>query len=107
MRFTIILLITLVSSAVFAQNKSGGSGRYQVLQLSNMRRDQVMIDTQTGKIWHSTCLVSSGDECAYEAWLMDEVEGVTKSRAELYKAADKREKLIKEVQQLKETESKK
>ena len=35
-------------------------GRYQLLELSNMRRDRFMVDTKTGRVWNIVCGDSQG-----------------------------------------------
>jgi hypothetical protein len=98
MKAILISLIVLMALPAAAQ-KASKDGRFQVLQISNMRRDQILIDTQTGKMWHYTCLVrdsSDASECASSAWMADEIEGITKSKKDIYKEAMELERIIKE-----------
>jgi hypothetical protein len=37
------------------QNPEKEVGRYQLLQLGSMRRDQFMVDTKTGRVWTIVC----------------------------------------------------
>lgn len=91
----LVLLSLVVITPAFAQEKTNG-GRYQLIQLSNMRRDQYMLDTHTGKIWSKVCLVGAGSngECDKTAWLADSVENVTAPRAKIYQEAESLEKFI-------------
>lgn len=68
------LLLLVLTTPVHAQEKTSG-GRFQLIQLSNMRRDQYMLDTQTGKIWSKVCLVTHAGNCEKDAWLAESVEG--------------------------------
>lgn len=79
-----IILAILVSLPAYAQSDEGpkntktSGGRFQLIQLSNMRRDQYMIDTQTGKLWAPSCEAANAkDECIYHAWLIQDVQDVT------------------------------
>lgn len=84
----IIILISLISCFSFAGQKSEG-GRFQILQISDMRRDQYMIDTQTGNLWSSTCISKENNECAYGAFMKVDVEDINiKKSAILKKASD-------------------
>lgn len=76
----------------FADDKNTGTstdGRFQLVQLSNMRRDQFLLDTKTGKVWNNQCIVAgpnSGD-CNYAVFLLMDVEGITGSVREIFKKA--------------------
>lgn len=54
-----------------------------MIQLSDMRSDQFLLDTQTGKVWQRRCIQQRGDECTSTAWMIDDVEGITISYKEL------------------------
>lgn len=63
-----LALIGLVTLPVFHANAqpvpsgtslASGSGRFVYGQVSNFRRDQFMLDTQTGKLWQLQCLTPS------------------------------------------------
>lgn len=62
-----------------AQGASSGSkhgsatwgGRYQLIQLSEFRRDQYLLDTDTGRVWVMVCAKSTKDGC--ESTVFDEV----------------------------------
>lgn len=55
------ILILLALTAMPALAESNSAGRYQLMQLGTMRRDQYLLDTQTGRIWQSTCYYSKSD----------------------------------------------
>ncbi len=97
MRLVVILLACLISVSAAAQEKTSG-GRFQLIQLSNMRRDQYMIDTQTGKVWAKVCTAPIGDDCDASAWTLNDVEGITASRIQIQKTAEA-------VQRLQESEA--
>lgn len=83
-RFFFVLLISLsfssyesYAAAVHAGTKSG---RFQIIQLSEMRRDQYLIDTETGQIWSHVCAhKDASGECDFLYWSKDTVEGVNVS----------------------------
>jgi hypothetical protein len=41
---------------------SATGGRYVFGQISESRRDQYMLDTQTGRLWVQTCIASSKED---------------------------------------------
>lgn len=87
---TLPIFLFLVSSIAFAGKSNtgtSGGGRFQIIQLSDMRRDQYLLDTQTGKIWSKTCAISGAvpPDCELEAWMQDNVVGVNISEADFYK----------------------
>lgn len=46
-------------------------GRYQLLQMGSMRRDQFLLDSQDGKVWQKVCAYSSNNaigNCDIEAF---------------------------------------
>jgi len=73
----LILIMLLFSPTSFgaAKNTSTVAGRYQLIQLSDMRRDQFLLDTQTGKIWSRTCAVSTDADCSISYWSEELVAG--------------------------------
>lgn len=98
---TLFLILGLYSSAALAEQKNvttGGNGRYQLIQLSSMRRDQYLLDTQTGKLRSMTCAVPdpSGEpgSCKYTVWTIEDVEGITVSSEEIEKRVERVQKLI-------------
>lgn len=105
MRIGVIALATLTSTIAFAgpAPKSAGSkdGRFQIVQISNFRRDQFLIDTHTGKLWRYTCLVPEENECGKAAWMAEEIEGITKSKSDLFKDAIALERFMKEQKETK------
>lgn len=90
MKLVIVLLI-LVSVTALSDEKPFNvhttGGRFQLIQLSSMRRDQYLIDTQTGQVWSSTCLIPDGPSpaCGYTAWMKEDIEGITLSNQQIMK----------------------
>ena len=90
MKKLIILSVLISSVACFADEKNVASspgGRFQLIQLSNFRRDQFLIDTKTGKIWNKQCLVSTSEDCEYSAFMSMDVEDITVPAKEILKRA--------------------
>lgn len=56
-------------------------GRFQLIQLSEMRRDQFLLDTATGKIWNKVCIRFESGECKSGGWSLEAIEGITLSPA--------------------------
>ena len=74
---------------------SPNPSRFELIQLGNMRRDQYLLDKQTGQLWQPTCMVSgkdSGIDCKYSAWMKQDVEEITMSRNDIYSWSDELEK---------------
>lgn len=76
MKFAIVVVLLLIqSTALFAKESTAG-GRFQLIQLNEMRRDQFLLDTQTGDIWRGVCAdVKEGGECIGHYWQREDVEG--------------------------------
>lgn len=51
----IIISQQYILSNVLQKNGKSEIGRYHFSQLSTMRRDQFMLDTETGRIWMRVC----------------------------------------------------
>lgn len=86
------LILVLLLAPAFSHAKSTEGGRFQLIQLSQMRADQFLLDTQTGKIWQRVCLKSEGEQCQLEVWKIQVVEYVNADKAalkSLYDAARK------------------
>ena len=86
-----LILCLLLSSASFAQKKSNtgtANGRFQLVQLSDMRRDQFIIDTQTGKIWRQICAVGGGMDCEMAYWGQEDILDINITPAEMIKKID-------------------
>ncbi len=66
-------------------NVHTSDGRYQLIQLSQMRADQFLLDTQTGKIWQRQCQIAgpTSSDCLLEAWTLNNVEGITIQKSQL------------------------
>lgn len=61
-------------------------GRYQIVQLGTMRRDQFLLDTVTGSLWSRTCWVSSkkdSSSCGMDVWESELIEGLPWTREQL------------------------
>jgi len=84
------LLFSITSEAQLSMH----SGRFQLVQLSNFRRDQFMIDTQTGKVWSNGCLATDGDNCQYGAFTAMDVEGITLPLKAMMEKSSKIQKMI-------------
>ncbi len=83
---TLVLALSLMAAGAPPANE----GRFQLLQLGTMRRDQYLLDSHTGKIWARVCMRSASQEagdCAYQAWLVEDIEGITASMADIRKTA--------------------
>ena len=53
----ILFCALLFSASAVADAKLATiNGRYVFAQISNMRRDQYLLDTQTGKLWRVVCI---------------------------------------------------
>lgn len=91
-------LIVPVLASAKASNASSVGGRYQVVQLSDMRSDQVLIDSQTGQTWHHECYVkgsdSSASACEYLVWVKDDAQDINKSYKQLLQTAAGIKKLM-------------
>jgi len=96
---TLFIFTLIFASTSFAQkntNVSTSGGRFQLIQLSDFRRDQFLLDTQTGKIWKKVCTIPEGNECELGAWMQDDVIGITITEAEYYKKVREVRKMIEE-----------
>ena len=78
MKYLIISAVILsVAFSASAQSKNS-DGRFQLVQLGSMRRDQFLLDTHTGKIWRSVCYLPSdtSDDCSVDAWDPADIIGI-------------------------------
>lgn len=56
------------------------TNRFELVQLGSMRRDQFLLDKQTGQIWRPTCMAGAkGADCDYAAWMKQDVQDVNAS----------------------------
>jgi hypothetical protein len=80
----------LISSLVYAGKSNTGtnSGRFQLIQLSDMRRDQYLLDTQTGKLWTNVCYLKEGDDCEISAWSPEDIIDINANRKDLKALVD-------------------
>lgn len=106
MKNIVLTLSILISPYTLAASKTPSStsgGRFQLLQLSDMRRDQYLVDTQTGKMWRQSCYINGADasECAYSAWTLVDIETISASRNEINATAAALEKIMKEAKEQK------
>jgi hypothetical protein len=94
MKETLLILFMLIIESVACAggtNSSGNtnsSGRFQVVQLSQMRKDQILIDTQTGKMWKYTCFKTSADGCSVEAWAPEMIIDINTSYEKVFKLSE-------------------
>jgi hypothetical protein len=94
-----IILLTscgLPTWAFAAQGNRTPSGRFQLIQLSDMRRDQFLLDSQTGKVWQRVCMSEgpTANDCGTDAWTPMDVEGITINHNALYKKAQQNQQYI-------------
>lgn len=81
--FLYFVLVSIASTA-FGAGKKSENGRFQIVQISDMRRDQYLIDSQTGTLWTSVCVSRQGEECVYSAFTKVDVEGINVSYKEIF-----------------------
>lgn len=80
---TLILIVgaLFLLGASSVHNDGGNdSGRFKLMQLSDFRSDQYMLDTHTGKIWRAICVISTGTDgtgCGYLVWREMDVENIS------------------------------
>lgn len=92
MRALLFLLTILIAAQSMGQSKGTVGGRFQLIQLSEFRRDQFLVDTQTGKLWQKVCVIVDGEKCIGEHFELKAIEGITADRATL-------RKIIKEIEE--------
>ena len=69
---------------LIAEEPSSNLGRYKLLQLGTMRRDQFLLDTATGRMWTNVCPVpGKGLDCKYSYWSEEDVSGLNKKVSEI------------------------
>ncbi|MGZ3770049.1 MAG: hypothetical protein ACXVCP_00445 [Bdellovibrio sp.] len=104
---SLIIAILLMPSLLYAKQANVGTqnGRFQLIQLSEMRRDQFMIDTQTGKIWSKSCAIGEGADCDMSAWMPDNVVGVNISESEYFKKVREVKKYIEDQKKLQNSQA--
>lgn len=76
MKYSMISLIFLISSIAWAAPpQATGSyprgsigGRFQIVQISDNRRDQFLIDTETGRMWTKVCSDNRAVDCNVWMW---------------------------------------
>ncbi len=83
--FWLFLIISalLCSNPSFAKNLKAGestsNGRFQVLQLSEFRKDQILIDSQTGNLWRYSC--ANGETNCF--WAKEAIEDMNFSAQQI------------------------
>lgn len=78
MRLLFVVFALLLSENAYSQARTT-EGRFQLIQLSSARRDQYLLDTQTGRMWSPTCFNSQGEQCVVMAWVEEKVAGLNTS----------------------------
>lgn len=84
MKIWIIIISVLISSLAFADepvkvkppaNKSltAENGRYVYGQISELRRDQYMLDTKTGRLWNLNVIVKGIGEDRKESYVLSPI----------------------------------
>lgn len=94
-KFTNIIILAAIffSSEIFAaakNNQTSFNGRYQLVQLSDFRRDQFLLDTQTGQLWSKSCEVPGDDksECKYSIWIQEDIVGINATLNDVIKRTE-------------------
>lgn len=90
-----ILLFISISAYAKNENTSTFGGRFQLIQLSDARRDQYLLDTQTGKMWNPSCFVGGPTDCVYSAWTPVDVQGISASLSEMRQRVKEAEEAVK------------
>lgn len=94
MHHHLVCLFALLSfsagAATLQLNQS--QGRFQIIQVSDMRADQYLLDSQTGRVWRMVCgsyeaATTNSDgaaterKCAGHMWQEEHVEHLPASKA--------------------------
>lgn len=93
---TLLTALLFVSSMAFAGDRAPASaapsprgtsgGRYQLVQISEYRRDQYLLDTQTGRLWGKVCGKNDEKgECAFYYWSEEITVGLSMPVKAFYK----------------------
>jgi hypothetical protein len=84
----LLLVPTIAASEQPPNTKTPSNGRYQLVQLSEFRRDRFLIDTQTGRMWMASCEVPGEGQvdCKYQAWFEEDVVGLNTTLAKVTSA---------------------
>lgn len=80
------IFLSSVSNGAEPAKATPSSGRFQLVQLSSMRSDQYLLDTQTGKMWSRECwgeLSANNSQCSFAPWIEESIEGITASLKEI------------------------
>lgn len=91
MKLIMVIAIILVSGCTNRSDSNPKSekseiGRYQLVQLGSFRRDQYLLDTQTGKLWTSECWIpgKTPPDCRLNVWNESLVYGLTHSPEQIH-----------------------
>lgn len=81
MKKLFFIIVLILGSSAFA-----GDGRFQFIVNPQYRSESMLLDTQTGKLWQRTCIVSAktdGGECQYSAWYPQDIVDITVTKKEI------------------------
>ncbi len=89
------LLLFILCGSAYAEsprNTKSEAGKFQLIQLSESRFDQYLLDSQTGRMWQSSCEVT-GDgsgpaSCKYLVWLPVDLLGINATEGQILKKID-------------------
>lgn len=91
--FCLGFLGLLLSINCYAKNSDG---RFELVQLGEMRADQFLLDTKTGRVWKRLCLIPGGTTgCHTEYWAQQDVAGITANEHQILKRAAAEEAALK------------
>jgi hypothetical protein len=103
MSLIILALVLFVSCEKLKQNSDAQVAvkpklKFELVQLGSMRRDQFLLDKETGQLWRITCIAGAGQggDCKYSAWMKEDVEGINTTSENINSFGDQVEKSLKE-----------
>ena len=74
---TLIAVLLLAKPCLSPASHSGiDAGRFRVVQISEFRRDQFLIDTETGRLWARVCTNGDPNAEGYCYWKPEDVLGI-------------------------------
>lgn len=84
MKSIIILILLTISTVALSKDKiKKNEGRFQILTVLDTMKTTYMIDTDSGKIWRPTCIYNKKQECIYEYWELQQIEGITQTSKQI------------------------
>lgn len=85
-----LLACTKAASPSLPPPPAPPSLRFEIVQLGTFRRDQFLLDKETGQIWGKVCLVpgKGGADCEYLAWMKDDIESINIARKDMIDLAN-------------------